>query len=79
MIYVHVFQTMREATWEFRSFVDDYKDEIKRARATPIPMVEVSNGNRHYFMNYYAYKKWCRGKTYMWADTLYHSGLEVLR
>lgn len=79
MIYAHVSQTMREATWEFRSFVDGYKDGIKRARATPIPMVELSDGNRHYFMNVYIYEKWCMGKTYMWGETLHHSGQEVLR
>lgn len=36
-----------------------------------------SGGNRHYFMTFDMYSRWCLGRTYMWEGKMYHSGLEM--
>lgn len=72
----HVFQTMREAVAEYDDFCDAHNDEIVKVfRDNSTLIVMLKNGEEHYFMSDSLYSNWCLGRTYLWGEELYHSGV----
>ena len=77
-IYCHTFLYIRAAIAIFQDFCDENKNVIvKTERKGGIMAAVLANGEEHYFMPDAFYNNWCRGRTYIWGNELYHSGLPV--
>lgn len=72
MIHAHVFDTQRTADYWWQKSILIEKEVIKASR-NPMRMIELKNGDKHYFMAEETYMKWCIGRTYIIADELHHS------
>ena len=72
MTYAHVLPTMREADFCFRSFLDEWKNSIRKAEKYKVHLI---NGDEHHFVSFHNYRKWSIGRTYTLDGRLYHSGV----
>lgn len=78
MIHAHVFETQRIADYWWQKSILIEKEVIKASR-NPMRMIELKNGDVHYFMAEETYQKWSIGRTYIIADELHHSDSLVER
>lgn len=77
-IYCHTVPYIRWAAVFFKDFCDDNKNVIvKTERKGGIMAAVLANGEEHYFMSDFSYNNWCKGRTYILENELYHSGLPV--
>lgn len=75
MIHAHIFEHMRDAHYYAYRFIDEHRHEIEKIKRPSIFIVILKNGDEHHFLSSAVCDKWCRGRTYMIGDTLYHSDL----
>ena len=63
--YVHVSWLLRDAWYESIDYISVHMEEVvKHYERNGIYQIFLKNGDSHYFMNYYTYAKWCKGRTY---------------
>lgn len=74
---VHVFNTEKEAYCAFWDEVRVHEESIDYITRIPHKMY-MSCGVVHIFMGADVYYKWCKGKTYILNEKIYHSGYELL-
>lgn len=79
MIICHVYLYESIATDEFREFVRKNNARITHSFADCRKVAITDKGNEHYFMGESKYAEWCKGRTYMIAGRLMHSGYEIRR
>ena len=76
MTYCHIYETWRKAQYYFSEFVkENEKCLVKASRINLMTLDKV--GNKHYFMTFDKYERWCLGRTYMLGDKMYHSDMEI--
>lgn len=75
----HVYNTTKEARLAFDEFVWSNAESEYMLLFRNIPYTVVLNGDNHYFMSDYIYSSWCKGRTYMLNDEMFHSGYLIRR
>lgn len=76
MIHAHIFNNKREATYHMSDFFWDNREDIKCVTGYRC-LVEMNNGDEHYFISDYEYPTWCKGRAYMLNGVPYHSGYQI--
>lgn len=67
--------TYRDALYFSERYINDNRHNILKISKTPsYIMVQMLNGEMHYFMSSYLYYFWCKGRTYELDGKMYHSG-----
>lgn len=77
MIYAHVFKYMNRAEVISGRFIAQNYDDIKRVRKMGHIVVELKNGDEHYFMSEVIFDRWKLGRDYMYLDKLYHGYMPI--